>query len=981
MKKFFSVVLAVMMVVSTMSFTTSAAVTKFEDVNSDNEYLAEAIDFLEHLGVVKGISDTEFGPEELVTRQQFALFMYRLMKGGKDAPATGANSTKFTDLVDPTYNFAISWAYQSNIVNGRSATEFDPKGAITLQDAYTMIVRALDYETDDEKLSYPIGYIDVAEKEEVNLPEGLASEVDYGDALTRGDMAILLYNAFFAEIGIAEIRYQSANGYIVPEEYYPILCEKAFGVQKAIYQVVATPHYKMADADDIESTSSIGYDALVMKSVKDDNIERGPSLAYITPEELGIKAEELDDQFLAHYTIFYTLKQKGGNKVFDKILYADTNYVKKTVNKITFSEGKATADGETFYFYDAPASYVKQNYPPNSSEEEKKAFRNSKNIKVIDFSGKTEITASVTAINNETELTAKFKVAKNNGFFTADIYDVDGDSYYDYINYQPYWFFQISKDEDYTIADTDDTAVIPVVYANEATLSGQTYEDEDFVIGYFDKVAKKIYIDKVVKPVAATISRIDKTNSIITLNNGSSIAVSTASKYVENNISKVSGLLSAGVLNSDEANYYIVNDVLYYTDSSSSNDPLVFTDNIIIPTTFTDEDGLKTTSQLDVKTGKETTYLYAWVGGERRFVPVDTDSTSLGLLNIDELCTYSVSASGLYTIESLSKTIVGSDEEDLDSKDKSIQVYIDSLDDVTLKKKIGTIFSIQNEDKEYVVSFQDYTKIIIKNTNTVTDKVEYFEFDNSSFKSTSDVKLNNVAFVLTNNINSTSREYLAFFYAEATDFGFASSSVSSNERIVSSSTFGLDENGYARNYYSLLNPFTGEKESNVPGNISVSNASALEPALTAGSVVNLKDDMVDEKSGSKADANSQAKQVWIMSYFESEGILEVVSMDGLTEWQDATEQPTMLYQIDDSSVVTLTSAFTGTLKVVEDSVLGSDNNTYKAYNTVSGNKRYATYQKAYIKTSAKSDDDLPIVDYIIIIANSGENVKFLKSHK
>jgi hypothetical protein len=169
-KKFLTLVLAVMMVVSAMSFTTSAA---FEDVAADNEYLADAIDLLSYMGVAKGVSETKFGTDELVTRQQFALFIYRMMKGGKDAPANGANSTNFTDLVDPTYNYAISWAYQNGIISGRTATTFDPKGAITLQEAYTMIVRALEYEADGEKLSYPFGYIEVAEKDTVNFPKVL----------------------------------------------------------------------------------------------------------------------------------------------------------------------------------------------------------------------------------------------------------------------------------------------------------------------------------------------------------------------------------------------------------------------------------------------------------------------------------------------------------------------------------------------------------------------------------------------------------------------------------------------------------------------------------------------------------------------------------------------------------------------------------------------------------------------------------------
>ena len=93
-KKFLTLVLAVMMVVSAMSFTTSAAVTAFKDVDAENESLVKAVDLLEYMGITKGVSETEFGAEQAVTREQFALFMYRLMKGGKNAPANAKRSRK-----------------------------------------------------------------------------------------------------------------------------------------------------------------------------------------------------------------------------------------------------------------------------------------------------------------------------------------------------------------------------------------------------------------------------------------------------------------------------------------------------------------------------------------------------------------------------------------------------------------------------------------------------------------------------------------------------------------------------------------------------------------------------------------------------------------------------------------------------------------------------------------------------------------------
>ena len=282
MKKFISFLLAVLLGVGSLIVPVSAATTEFSDINTDNKVLAQAVDLLNYMGVAKGISDTEFGANELVTREQFALFVYRLMKGGKDAPINASNTTKFTDLADPTYNYAISWAVAEGIVNGKSETSFAPKDGITLQEAYTMIVRALDYE-EEEKLIYPHGYIEVAEKLGVELDANLNSKLSYEDTLTRADMAIILYNAFFAETGVAEVKTKERGlgliddkgtvdkdddvytNYVI-EEYtvYPRLCEKFFEVYEVEYQVLATPNFQVADAS--EATYELGYPAIYVEA-------------------------------------------------------------------------------------------------------------------------------------------------------------------------------------------------------------------------------------------------------------------------------------------------------------------------------------------------------------------------------------------------------------------------------------------------------------------------------------------------------------------------------------------------------------------------------------------------------------------------------------------------------------------------------------------------------------------------------------------
>ncbi len=433
-KKFLTLVLAVMMVVSSVAFSTSAATTKFEDVDTTNETLVKAVDLLSYMGVAKGTSETTFGADELVTRQQFALFIYRLMKGGKDAPAGAANSTKFTDLEDPTYTYAIAWANAEGIVNGKSATTFAPKDPIKLQEAYAMIVRALDWE-EEKELVYPFGHIGVAEQDGVELDNGLDADVDYADELTRGDMAILLYNAFFAETGVEETYtvekeigkyvYDDDENLIntptwVLQEYTTNqkLCEKEFGVVEVEYKATGTPNYKLylenSDSEAIydgEATYDLGYDAIYFEKVDGSEVNakakavEAPQSAYIKAEDLGMDATELNAAFMGEFTLFVTLDDDND---IEKVLFADCNMTKKTVTDIKLGEvssnkatsyfevdgektdakllsGKLVAGDEEMYVFNAPYSYAKPVYGTVSGAAEKYNLRNEKNLKAINF--------------------------------------------------------------------------------------------------------------------------------------------------------------------------------------------------------------------------------------------------------------------------------------------------------------------------------------------------------------------------------------------------------------------------------------------------------------------------------------------------------------------------------------------------------------------------------------------------------------------
>ncbi len=189
-RKVLALTLSLLMVLGT---TVSIGAKKFDDVANDNQY-AEQIDLLSEIGIILGTSENEFSPDKNITREQMALLLYRMMLG--DNNAGNVNTSPFTDLYDPTYHGAISWAAANEYIFGVGGTNFAPRNGIIFQDAITMLVRLLGHETDRMNRGYPWTYIEAGVK--LGLTDGLQN-LSYTAVMNRGQIAALLYNALTAD--------------------------------------------------------------------------------------------------------------------------------------------------------------------------------------------------------------------------------------------------------------------------------------------------------------------------------------------------------------------------------------------------------------------------------------------------------------------------------------------------------------------------------------------------------------------------------------------------------------------------------------------------------------------------------------------------------------------------------------------------------------------------------------------------------------
>ncbi|WP_238186865.1 glycosyl hydrolase family 18 protein [Paenibacillus sp. L3-i20] len=120
--------------------------TAFDDVAVDSKY-ARDIAVAKELGIVTGKTANTFNPEGTITRQDIAVILanvLKLNKGLKDANDNILNTFRDKDSIALYAKPAVALLVHEKIMQGVSATKFDPKSNISRAQAVVAIVRFLD---------------------------------------------------------------------------------------------------------------------------------------------------------------------------------------------------------------------------------------------------------------------------------------------------------------------------------------------------------------------------------------------------------------------------------------------------------------------------------------------------------------------------------------------------------------------------------------------------------------------------------------------------------------------------------------------------------------------------------------------------------------------------------------------------------------------------------------------------------------------
>ena len=130
MKKLLALVLALVMSMSLVTISNAA----YSDA-ADIDY-TEAVDVMSAIGVLQG-SDGKFNPDGILTRAEACTIITKIL-----GMADYVGTSSFADVKGHWGESAISFCAGEGIVNGTSATTFDPNGICTRAQIVTFLWRA-----------------------------------------------------------------------------------------------------------------------------------------------------------------------------------------------------------------------------------------------------------------------------------------------------------------------------------------------------------------------------------------------------------------------------------------------------------------------------------------------------------------------------------------------------------------------------------------------------------------------------------------------------------------------------------------------------------------------------------------------------------------------------------------------------------------------------------------------------------------------
>ena len=206
MKKFLSLVLALIMTMSLV--TISAGATEYRDLTDKDEIqYEEAVAVLNRIGVITGYEDGSFRPETELTRGAAAKIIVSLMIGPDAASALPNNASPYPDVpAGHTFAGVIGYCKTAGYISGYGDGTFKPANPLTGYAFAKMLLGAIGYKSNIE------GFVDTGwtmNVARIGNVAGLFDRISFdgAKAVTRDEACQLALNTLKATM----VDYGNAN--------------------------------------------------------------------------------------------------------------------------------------------------------------------------------------------------------------------------------------------------------------------------------------------------------------------------------------------------------------------------------------------------------------------------------------------------------------------------------------------------------------------------------------------------------------------------------------------------------------------------------------------------------------------------------------------------------------------------------------------------------------------------------------------------
>lgn len=203
-KRLLSIILAA--VIAASAFT---AYADYSDV-PEGAFYKDSVERLTDLGVISGMGDGTFAPDNLITRAEFSVIAVKAANYKE-----GGSSLLFSDVPSSFWGAKyIATAAENKLIYGYPDGSFHPGENITYAQALTILMRLLGYSSGEIGRGYPYGYIDKAQ--ELGICDGLSFNAD--DRITRGVVALIFDRALSCDMNGTSSKLMTKMDYSLSDE-------------------------------------------------------------------------------------------------------------------------------------------------------------------------------------------------------------------------------------------------------------------------------------------------------------------------------------------------------------------------------------------------------------------------------------------------------------------------------------------------------------------------------------------------------------------------------------------------------------------------------------------------------------------------------------------------------------------------------------------------------------------------------------------